>query len=93
MVSIMKTMMIMALLVIGMNAMSIDECKRTVCKSHCHPTYSSVECGDCLLRCAYSPSASKIDPRALCLRNCDVACQPDNNCYQRCIKHCPPASI
>lgn len=56
MVSIMKTMMIMALLVIGMNAMSIDECKRTVCKSHCHPTYSSVECGDCLLRCAYSPS-------------------------------------
>lgn len=54
MASIMKIMMSMALLVIGVNAMSIDECKRTTgCQNQCDLFYRSVACGDCLLQCAY----------------------------------------
>ncbi|XP_018438812.1 uncharacterized protein LOC108811265 [Raphanus sativus] len=87
MASIMKIMMSMALLVIGVNAMSIDECKRTTgCQNQCDLFYRSVACGDCLLQCAYPLSTSKIDKRALCFRNCDVARRPHNNCYQRCIE-------
>lgn len=57
MASIMKIMMIMVLLVIGANALSIDECKKTTgCQNQCDLFYRSVVCGDCLLQCAYPPS-------------------------------------
>ncbi|CAH8360000.1 unnamed protein product [Eruca vesicaria subsp. sativa] len=94
MVSIMKIMMIMALLVIGVNARTINECKKSVCKSVCHPDHSSVECGDCLLKWAYPPpSEIKTDQRTLCLKRCAADCVPNYSCYRRCIEDCPKPAL
>ncbi|KAL9309906.1 hypothetical protein AtEden1_Chr1g0055811 [Arabidopsis thaliana] len=93
MVSIMKIMMIMVLLVVGVSAKTVEECKRTTCATKCRDS-KSFACSDCIIHCAFPGSESKISqPRALCLRNCDVGCRPNNTCYQRCIKHCPPQSL
>ncbi|CAH8256710.1 unnamed protein product [Arabidopsis lyrata] len=92
MVSIMKIMMIIALLVIGVSAKTVEQCKRTTCETKCHDS-KSFGCSDCLLRCAFPGSDSKIDQRALCIKNCDVGCGPSQDCYQRCIKRCPSPLI
>ncbi|XP_010480245.1 PREDICTED: uncharacterized protein LOC104758967 [Camelina sativa] len=95
MVSLMKIMMVMVLLVIGVSAETVVElCKRTMCKTQCQGNkFQSSGCSDCLLGCAWPGSTSKIDQRALCLKNCDVGCGPSNDCYQRCIKRCPSLLI
>ncbi|EOA33305.1 hypothetical protein CARUB_v10021329mg [Capsella rubella] len=87
--SVMKTMLVLALLVIAVSAeTAVERCRRTTCETKCKDS-KSFGCSDCLLRCAIPGGGSKIDQRALCLKNCDVGCGPSNDCYQRCIKRCP----
>ncbi|CAN8253855.1 unnamed protein product [Cochlearia groenlandica] len=87
MVSVMKTMILMALLVMCVRGKTVEQCKKTTCKTQCKDVDSFV-CADCLVKCAFPGSANKIDQRALCLQNCNVGCGPDNDCYKRCIKQC-----
>lgn len=51
MVSFMKMMMIMAFLVMSVNAKTTEECRQTTCKSYCK--VESADCSDCILRCAF----------------------------------------
>lgn len=56
MATIMKTMMIIALLVIGVSAETVPEfCKRTMCKTKCQD-FKSSGCADCILGCAWPGS-------------------------------------
>ncbi|CAN7120418.1 unnamed protein product [Brassica rapa subsp. narinosa] len=44
--------------------------------------------------CGYPPLVNQVDQRVICYRNCDVGCETDNACHERCKKSCgyPPLS-
>ncbi|CAF2133798.1 unnamed protein product [Brassica napus] len=80
----------------GVRAKTMTECQETVCKSLCQ-NIKTIPCTSCVFRCAFPSSfqhSDTIDQRVICYRNCDVGCETNNACHERCKKSCgyPPLS-
>ncbi|CAA7052437.1 unnamed protein product [Microthlaspi erraticum] len=90
MVSFLKIVMIMALLVMSVNAKTIPECKQTACKEICNDTQSMV-CFRCVFDCAYPGSVGNfgsIKQDMKCYRKCEETCLFDEDCYEKCTRKC-----
>ncbi|XP_010414983.1 PREDICTED: uncharacterized protein LOC104701051 [Camelina sativa] len=93
--SMIKIMMMMALVIMGVRAKTLTECRETDCKYVCaNKGMSTKACSKCVLRCstASDKRTNDVDQRVICYRNCDVGCGTDNACHERCNKSCgyPP---
>ncbi|XP_010480246.1 PREDICTED: uncharacterized protein LOC104758969 [Camelina sativa] len=93
--SMIKIMMMMALVIMGVKAKTVTECRETDCKYFCaNNGMSTKACSECVFRCstASDKRTNDVDQRVICYPNCDVGCGTDNACHERCKKSCgyPP---